>query len=116
MNVNRWNHATNIWKWNAKYFNKALIYGNGKYSSSHVNQRRIIDIALLVSSWPVIETLIKHHCLTGLTIADYYFYQKNMPNLKLPPCPSIKNYQLYLNDRGIIWQKLTHAMKTRLGA
>lgn len=99
-------NVVNVWKWSEGYYRIPLQL----YDKDDVNLNLVLDVAILVSTWPVINALLKEKCLTKVTSKDLIFYQKNIARLKLPKCPSIKNYQLYLHERKVICNNLIEMM------
>ena len=58
----------------------------------------------------MINALIEEKCLTKIRLKDFEFYKQNISNLILPPCPSVKNYYLYADERKEICQNLIEKM------
>ena len=109
-----WDNVVNVWKWNEKYHNIPLTLYSARSGQINVSLKLVLDIAVLVSSWRVIAALIKHGILVGFTKEDYNFYVRNLKDLRLPQCDAVENYQMYLDDRNEIREKLLNAMKSKI--
>ena len=107
-----WDNVINFWKWNEKYDGVSLK-NDGSYSEDQVKPMFILDIAVLTSTWLVIENMIRKGILDNMTTDQHNFYNQNVRRLKLPPCVEIKDYQQYTKDREIIWKNLETELSSR---
>ena len=110
-----WSKVINFWKWNEQYCGSTLK-NDGSYPQDETEPMFILDIAILWSTWSVIENMISLGILNHLTYVDWLFYRQNLKNLKLPPCSEIKNYQQYIEDRNTIWDELEAKLTEEIGA